>query len=52
LRSFGTENWEMIYSQLLAHQDVHSIRTGTAKATYNYCWRDPDYTEQQIKALK
>jgi len=51
-RSFGTENWEIIYSQLLAHQDVYSIRTGTAQATYNYCWSDLDYTEQQIKALK
>ena len=51
-RSFGTENWEMIYSQLLAHQDVYSIRTSAVQATYNYRWSDPDYTEQQIKALK
>jgi len=51
-RSFGTENWEMIYSQLLAHQDVYSIRTSTAQATYNYRWSDPDYAEQQIRSMK
>jgi hypothetical protein len=51
-RSFGTEDWENIYSQLSQHQDVYKIRTSTAKATYNYHWSDPDYTEQQIRSLK
>jgi len=51
-RSFGTENWENIYSQLSQHQDVYKIRTSTAEATYNYHWSDPDYTEQQIRSLK
>jgi hypothetical protein len=50
-RSFGTENWEMIYSQLSQYQDVYKIRTSTAQATYNYRWSDPDYTEQQIRSL-
>ena len=50
-RSFGTQDWENIYSQLSQYQDVYKIRTSTQQATYNYCWRDPDYTEQQIKAL-
>jgi len=50
-RSFGTQDWEDIYSQLSQHQDVYKIRTSTAKATYNYHWSDPDYTEQQIRAL-
>ena len=51
-RSFGTENWEMIYSQLLAHHDVYSVRTSTAQVQYNYRWSDPDYDLLQIKALK
>ena len=51
-RSFGTENWEMIYDQLLTHQDVYQIRTSTAQAQYNYRWSDPDYDLLQIKALK
>ena len=51
-RSFGTENWEMIYSQLLAHQDVYLIRTSQAQARYDYRWSDPDYEQLQIEALK
>jgi hypothetical protein len=51
-RSFGTEDWQMIYSQLLAHQDVYRIRTSTAQAAYPYHWSDADYDLQQIKALK
>jgi len=51
-RSFGTENWEMIYSQLSQHQDVYQIRTNTARATYNYHWSDPDYDLLQIRSMK
>jgi len=51
-RSFGTEDWEDIYSQLSQHQDVYKIRTSTAQATYDYRWSDTDYDLQQIKALK
>ena len=51
-RSFGTENWEAIYSQLSQHQDVYKIRNSTAEATYNYRWSDPDYDLQQIRVLK
>ena len=51
-RSFGTENWEMIYSQLSQHQDVYKIRTGAVEATYEYHWSDPDYIEQQIRSMK
>ena len=52
LRSFGTDNWENIYSQLSQHQDVYAVRTSTAEATYNYRWSDPDYMEQQIRSMK
>lgn len=51
-RSFGTEDWEMIYLQLSQHQDVYKIRTSTVQATYNYRWSDPDYIEQQIRSMK
>jgi hypothetical protein len=51
-RSFGTENWEMIYLQLSQHPDVYSIRTSQAQATYEYRWNDPDYEQLQIEALK
>lgn len=51
-RSFDTQDWEEIYSQLGHYQDVYAIRTSTAQATYDYRWSDQDYMKQQIKALK
>jgi hypothetical protein len=51
-RSFGSENYQMIWSQLAQHMDVYSIRTSSARAIYNYRWSDSDYMEQQIKELK
>ena len=51
-RSFGTENWENIYSQLSQHPDVYKIRTGTAEAIYEYRWSDPDYDLLQIGSMK
>jgi len=51
-RSFGTENWQDVYSQLSQYPDVYKIRTSQAQATYNYRWSDPDYDLQQIRALK
>jgi hypothetical protein len=51
-RSFGTQDYEMIWAQLAQHLDVYSVRTSTASAIYNYHWNDSDYDLQQIKALK
>lgn len=51
-RSFGTTDYQTIWAQLAQHLDVYSVRTGAATAIYNYSWSDPDYDQQQIKALK
>jgi hypothetical protein len=51
-RSFGTEDYSKIWIQLSAHMDVYKIRTSWGDATYNYCWHDTDYAEQQIRRLK
>ena len=50
-RSFGTQSYQEIWQQIAQHQDVHQIRTSTAEAVYEYRWSDPDYMEQQIRAL-
>ena len=50
-RTFGTEDWQIIYSQLSQHQDVYKVRTGTTRATYDYRWSDPDYDILQIRNL-
>ena len=51
-KSFGTLDYNQIWQQLSGHLDVHKIRTSDANATYNYCWSDADYAEQQIRRLK
>ena len=50
-KTFGTLDYNQIWQQLGTHLDVYKIRTSDAEATYNYCWSDPDYTEQQTRRL-
>ena len=52
LRSFGTEDYDTIWSALNTHLNVRSIRTSSASVAYTYNWTDPDYTEQQIEKIK
>ena len=51
LRSFGTEDYQQIWHQLNTHLNVHTVRTSSAEAIYEYSWSDPDYMEKQIKCL-
>jgi hypothetical protein len=51
LRSFGTADYTTVWARVNSHLNVHSIRTSTASAEYLYRWTDPDYIEQQIRAL-
>ena len=51
-KSFGTLDYNQIWQKLAGHLDVYKIRTSDAEATYEYCWSDPDYAEQQIRRLK
>jgi hypothetical protein len=52
VRSFGTENYEIIWRLLLDRLNVQSISTSTAQAVYNYNWSNADYMQQQIESLK
>jgi hypothetical protein len=51
-RSFETEDYREIWAQLNNHLNVLSVSTGSARATYDYSWTDPDYMQQQIRNLK
>jgi len=51
-RSFGTQDYQIIWQQMAQHLDVYKIQTGAAQATYTYNWSDPDYMQQQIEVLK
>lgn len=51
-RSFGTEDYREIWSQLNNHLNVWSVSTSSARAVYDYCWSNPDYMQQQLRKLK
>lgn len=51
-KTFGTLDYNQVWQQLARCLDVYKIRTSDAQATYNYCWSDADYAEQQIRRLK
>jgi hypothetical protein len=51
-RSFGTEEYNIIWAQLGLHLNVYNIRTSDRSATYTYDWSDSDYIEQQILQIK
>ena len=52
LRSFGTEDYRQIWTQLNTRLNVTAIRTSDASAKYPYNWSDSDYMDRQIKELK
>jgi hypothetical protein len=51
-RSFGTEDYREIWSQLNTRLNVTGIRTTTTHAEYPYRWSDADYAQQQINSLQ
>jgi hypothetical protein len=52
IRSFGTEDYQKIWTVLNTHLDVHAVSTSTAKALYQYRWQDSDYMEQQLRKMQ
>jgi hypothetical protein len=52
IRTFGTNHHTDIWTQLSNYLNVHSIRTSTAGAVYQYNWDDSDYMQQQIAVIE
>jgi hypothetical protein len=52
LRSFGTTDYNKIWSQIAQHLDVYKIQTSTAEAVFDYRWSDENYMQLQIDSLK
>ena len=50
-RSFGSQDYTIIWKQLEQHLDVYKIQTGASEATYTYNWSDSDYMQKQIEVL-
>ena len=51
-RSFGTSNYQEIWDQLGKHLDIYSIEVDGIKNTFDYCWTDADYKQQQINMMR
>ena len=52
LRSFGTTDMFAIWDQLSTHLDIYSIEVDGVKGTFEYCWTDADYKQQQIDMMR
>jgi pyruvate,water dikinase len=52
IRTFKTDNYKHMWTELEKRLNVYSIKTSQASAIYDYQWDDANYIELQIKELK
>lgn len=52
IKSFGTEDYQQIWNMLSDHLDIYKIEVGDVVATFDYCWSDNNYKQQQINIMK
>ena len=50
--SFGTRHPETIQQILSNHLDIYKIEINDTVGTFNYCWTDLDYKQQQINMMR
>ena len=50
-KTFGTDDYNIIWNELFMRLNVIGIYTSTESATYDYNWSDPNYKERQIASL-
>lgn len=50
--SFGTVHPETIQQILSNHLDIYKIEVNGTVGTFNYCWTDLDYKQQQINMMR
>jgi len=51
IRTFGTDNYQLIWNQLNNYQDVFKISMGSVSTIYDYRWSDADFQQRQIDAI-
>jgi hypothetical protein len=52
LDSFGTRDYKTIWEILSTHLDIYSIEVNGTVQTFDYCWSDPTYKQQQINMMR
>lgn len=51
-RSFGSNDYTVIWSALNTHLDVYRIKTSDAQIEYDYHWSDVDFIQRQISCIE
>lgn len=52
IRSFGTTDMFTIWDMLSQHLDIYAIEVDGVSNTFDYCWTDSNYKQQQIEMMK
>jgi hypothetical protein len=52
IRSFGTDDYNIIWNKLYKYLDVYSIETANEAAVFDYHWSDDDFISRQIKIIE
>jgi len=52
MKSFGTEDYRVVWNTLYKYLDVYSIETPTASAVFDYHWSDHDFIDRQVKIIE
>ena len=52
LKSFGTTTLQEIWDILSDYLDIYQIEVDGVIGTFNYCWTDSDYKQQQINSMR
>ena len=50
--SFGTSDGQQIWNTLGNYLDIYRIEVNGVSQTFDYCWTDQDYKQQQIDRLR
>jgi hypothetical protein len=51
-KSFGTADYQHVWNILSDHLDIYRIEVDGVTATFDYCWSDATYKQQQIDRMK
>lgn len=52
IKSFGTTDMFEIWNKLNNHLDIFKIEVDDVSCTFDYCWSDADYKQQQIDNMR
>jgi hypothetical protein len=52
IRSFGTTDMFKIWNILSNYLDIYKIEIDGISNTFDYCWSDPNYKQQQIDTMR